>query len=287
MSVDLMRPSSARIHAPTTAANNSCVLTLFVVRTPPSSSSCPSPSHPASRSIDWVQDTAAATTKWGDIGDWDVSGVADFSYAFSHDRDETGGSYSDGGNPKAATYVGSDLSKWKTTALTSLAHTFNEAAAMNSDLSGWNVAKVATLDSTFRGASKFAGTGLASWAGWDTISVTSLSYTFYKASEMNADLAGWKVGKVVTLRRVFDGASKFAGMGLSSWNVAKVTDMANTFNSATSISACSKRQIADSWAVQNLAQFESAVNTGYQTQWAADACPPLNDATFKQASWGT
>jgi hypothetical protein len=29
---------------------------------------------------------AAATTKWGAISDWDVSGVGDFSYAFSADN---------------------------------------------------------------------------------------------------------------------------------------------------------------------------------------------------------
>ena len=42
--------------------------------------------------IDWVQDTATATATWGDIGDWDVSGVGDFSWAFSQNRDVTGGS---------------------------------------------------------------------------------------------------------------------------------------------------------------------------------------------------
>ena len=32
---------------------------------------------------DYVQNTATAMTKWGDIGDWDTSGVGDFSYVFS------------------------------------------------------------------------------------------------------------------------------------------------------------------------------------------------------------
>ena len=32
-----------------------------------------------------------ATTKWGAIGDWDVSGVKDMSYAFSRHRNEAGG----------------------------------------------------------------------------------------------------------------------------------------------------------------------------------------------------
>ena len=42
---------------------------------------------------DYVQNTATATTKWGDIGDLDVSGVKDFSYSLSKHRNQAGGSY--------------------------------------------------------------------------------------------------------------------------------------------------------------------------------------------------
>ena len=177
-------------------------------------------------SIEWVQDTTAATTKWGDIGDWDVSGVADFSWAFSINRDTTGGSFKAEGNLKAATFVGTAMSKWITTSATSLHSAFFEAGKMNSDLSGWNVANVVTLERTFLRAGKFAGTGLASW------------------------------------------------------NIAKVTVMGGTFSSPTSITPCSKRQIADAW------KSNSAFAT-WGNAWAADACPPLTDASFKQASWGT
>ena len=69
-------------------------------------------------------------------------------------------------------------------------------------------------------------------------------------------------------------------MGLGSWDVTKATVMTATFTSATSITSCSKRRIADAW------KSNSAFTT-WNTAWAADACPPLTDATFKQASWGT
>jgi surface protein len=100
-----------------------------------------------------------------------VSGVADFSWAFSQHRNQAGGSIVVNGNPKAATFVGTAMSKWITTSATSLHSTFNSAGEMNSDLSGWNVAKVTTLSDTFNSASKFAGMGLGSW---DTTSVTTL-----------------------------------------------------------------------------------------------------------------
>ena len=228
-------------------------------------------------SIDWVQDTAAATTKWGDIGDWDVSSVEDFSHAFSKHRDVAGLDV-ENGNPKAATFVGTAMSKWTTTSATSLYGTFYFAGEMNSDLSGWNLAKVTTLEGTFNIASKFAGMGLGSW---DTAAVTTLKFTFQGAGEMNSDLSGWNVAKVEgTLLNTFQGASKFAGTGLPTWNIAKVTDMSNTFTSVTSITSCSKRQIADAW------KSNSAFAT-WNTAWDADRCPPLTDATFKQASWGT
>jgi hypothetical protein len=118
-------------------------------------------------SWDWVQnlptDTTAATTKWGDIGDWDVSAVADFSYAFSKHRDKEGGKKVNGGNPQAASFVGTGISKWNTVSATSLYYTFAGAGAMNADISGWKVDKVTTLGSTFNGASKFVGTGLDKW----------------------------------------------------------------------------------------------------------------------------
>jgi surface protein len=125
-------------------------------------------------SIEWIQNTAAATTAWGDIGDWDVSGVADFSWAFSKHRDVAGGSNVPNGNPKAVTFVGTAISKWTTTSVTTLLRTFYNAGEMNSDLSKWNVAKVTTLSFTFTSASKFAGAGLGSW---DTTSVTNLQST--------------------------------------------------------------------------------------------------------------
>ena len=111
----------------------------------------------------------SATTKWGDIGDWDVSSVKDLTLAFSKHRNVVGGSQVNNGNPKAA--------------------------EMNSDLSKWNVAKITTLAQTFYGASKFVGTGLDSW---DTTSVTSLYLSFKDTNAFTGvGIDKWNVGKVV------------------------------------------------------------------------------------------
>ena len=177
-------------------------------------------------SWDWVQnlptDAIAATAKWGDIGDWDVSSVPDFSWSFSTTRNMTGPfqlSYNIEGNPKAAAFTGgTSLSKWITSTVTSLGSMFKGASSMDADLSGWNVAKAISLEGTFYNAKNFAGTGLSSWI---TTSVTTLLNTFYGASSMDADVSGWIV--------------------------SKVNSMAQTFTSTTSLSSCNKRLIADAW----------------------------------------
>jgi hypothetical protein len=190
--------------------------------------------------------------------------VGDFSHAFSKHRNETGGSYKTNGNPKAATFVGTAISKWDTSSATSLERTFYYASAMNADLSGWKVGKVVSLALTFEGASKFTGKGLGSW---DTASATTLSVTFSGASVMNADLSRWKVAKVVTLYYTFWNARKFTGTGVDTWDVTKVTDMTSTFTSTTSLTTCNKRKIADAW--KSNAVFTA---TSYDTDWAANTC---------------
>ena len=180
-------------------------------------------------SWEWVQDTAAATGKWGDIGDWDVSGVTDFSYAFSINRNEVGGTYVENGNPKAVE-MNADLSAWKVAKVTSLAHTFNGASKfVGTGLDSWITASVTTLDHTFSGASTFVGTGLSKWI---TTSVTTLQNTFNNAQEMNSDLSSWKVGKVTTMESTFTGTSKFVGTGLASWDTSSVTTLHTTFTDA-------------------------------------------------------
>ena len=192
-----------------------------------------------------------------------MSGVGDFSYAFSSYRNRAGGSRVNGGNPKAATFVGTAMSKWITTSVTTLEYTFRGAGGMNADLSGWNVAKVTSLEHTFK-SSKFKGTGLSSWI---TTSVTTLKNTFWEAVEMDADLSGWNVAKVKTLESTFGRASVFEGTGLRSWDIASVTKMSKTFFLATSLKSCNKRLIADAWKSSSV-----FVATTYLTDWAADTC---------------
>ena len=180
-------------------------------------------------------DARVASAKWGILGNWDVSGVKDFSRAFSTTRDK-GGSTSGGAgaaqNPKAASFTFVDLSKW-------------------------DVAKVTSLRDTFLGASRFTGSGVDSW---NTKSVTSLKRAFHGASSMNAGLGKWDVSKVTDLDETFNGASAFQGDGLAHWNTTSVSTFAPSFTATfelnSGITACNKRKIADVWSTESTSTDE-------------------------------
>ena len=127
-------------------------------------------------SLDWVEDTDTATTKWGDIGGWDVSGVKDFSYAFSKHRNEAGGAYVTDGNLKAATFTAaSGMSKWITSAATTLKGTFLFAADFDVDLGNWDVSSVDTMYVRRREGGGKAESKTAAPVGWCTALVWSLT----------------------------------------------------------------------------------------------------------------
>jgi hypothetical protein len=212
--------------------------------------------------------TTAAVAKWGDIGDWDMTGVADFSYAFSTNRN-VGGNYQENGNPKAALFVGTAISKWITTSMTSLLSTFSGARAMNTDLQGWRTGKVTTMKNAFSDAASYTGAGLFKL---NMASCTTLQDAFAGAVEMDADLSGWNVANVLTLQNTFIDAKKFTGIGLSVWLPIKVTEMYQAFDGVTAMTSETKRQIADTDAWACNAAFTVFYGTSSNVDWGGGKC---------------
>jgi hypothetical protein len=168
-------------------------------------------------SWDWVQNATTATDKWGAIGDWDVSGVEDMSYAFSDSRNAAGG-YRGGGNGKATFFIGTGLDKWITSALNNLANTFRGATSMDVALGSWDVSKVGSLSQTFYNAGSYAGTGLGAW----------------------------NVGQVTDMNNIFVGATSFtpcskrriAEEWLKTSDPGKVTFTATSYDTAWANEPC-------------------------------------------------
>ena len=206
-------------------------------------------------SWDWVQDATTATTKWGAIGDWDVSGVADFTRALSTVRNEAGEGATNG-NLKAAFFVGTSLSKWITISATSMQNTFYGASEMNIDVSGWDVAKVTNLQATFRKASKFQGTGIDQWI---TSSLVTMQGTFMQAVTMDADLSKWNVATVTTLSSTFYNAVKFTASGLDSWDTASVANLDSTFYLAGEVNID-----LGAWDVAKVTTLENTFQRAYK-----------------------
>ena len=177
---------------------------------------------------EWVQsncpsvpaDCASAEGKWGNIGDWDVTGVKDFAYAFSKHRDVTGGSFQSNGNAQAATFVSTDLSKWKTNAVTTLEGAFWGASSMNQGISNFDVSKVVSLKSTFESANSFN-----SVLNWDVSKVATLEQTFKSAgSLLSGGLSKWDTGAVTTLKKTFNYAG-LIDVDFGTWITANVKNM--------------------------------------------------------------
>jgi hypothetical protein len=262
--------------------------------------------HPASRSIDWVQDPAVALATWGDIGDWDVSSVQDMSHAFSLHRDAAGGSdVANGNSANIASFTGDGIEKWSTGSVTNLERTFYAAVSMNVvNLGTWDVSKVTIMLQTFYGAvemntnldwdvsavttmsrtflntPKFVGAGLNKWI---TTSVTSLSHTFHTASSMNADVGNWDISKVVNMELMFYGAAAFEGNGLDKWDTSALLNMDRTFQGANNMDADLGKWVV-SKVIHMGGTFNSAkfVGTGLST-WITTSLQYM-DQTFRGAA---
>jgi len=112
---------------------------------------------------DWIDEGTSKSTvvaTYGAIEEWDVSDVTNMIFLFYGDQlTSTFGSFN------------ADLSKWNTSAVTSMFAMFFSASAFNSDVSKWK-----------------------------TGAVTTMSYMFASAFVFNRDVAEWNTGGVTSMQ---------------------------------------------------------------------------------------
>lgn len=93
--------------------------------------------------------------------------MKDFSYAFSKNRNEAGGTNVGDGNPEAATFTAAlGMSKWITSAVTTLRGTFAYAADLDVDLGNWDVSSVDTMYVRIREGEGKTESKIAAPVGW-------------------------------------------------------------------------------------------------------------------------
>ena len=96
-------------------------------------------------------------------------------------------------------------------------------------------------------------------AKWKTGSVVNLHRTFYKAKSMNANLGGWDVSKVGSLRKTFDSAEQFTGSGLDMWKTGSVTNLERTFSKANNMNVNLK-----DWDTSKVTDMTSTFYSAYR-----------------------
>ncbi len=171
-----------------------------------------------------------------EIESWDVSKVTNMNYTLY------GISFGD--------ETELDLSKWNTSSVTTMDHTFAYFGEMGTptartylDLSGWDTSSVTTMNSMFNGIGYYWGDETAYTASsltirgldnWDTHNVRDMENMFWEAGAHNREfnignLSKWDVSSVTTMSYMFNRAAmdvaSFNIGDLSGWNTGSVTDM--------------------------------------------------------------
>jgi|GEM_PF-3512607 len=138
------------------------------------------------------------------------------------------------------------IQQWGTTHWTNLTSGFYNASAMDvtatdiPDLSG-----VTSLKSLFFGDNALTNAN-GSISGWNTSTITDMSFLFREASVFNQPLNSWNVSNVTNMSQIFVRAYAF-NQPLNSWITSNVTDLSYAFFEANAFN-----QPLNSWNVGNV-----------------------------------
>ena len=144
----------------------------------------------------WLTHRASAIKTYGDISNWDTSGVTDMRNMFT-----AGHAFND------------DISKWNTSNVEYMQDMFAGAKSFNQDINAWNTSQVTDMSSMFADAGAFNG----DISKWDTSSVTDMFSMFNGASAFNQDLSSWCVHLISAKPADFDTNSGLAPADLPVW----------------------------------------------------------------------
>ena len=105
-----------------------------------------------------------------------------------------------------------DISKWKTSSVTTMAYMFYEAYAFNQPIGGWDTSNVASMRAMFLSASAFN----QDIGKWDTSKVTNMRAMFYEVPAFNRDVRRWHTVQVTDMSWMFYHANAF-NSDISHW----------------------------------------------------------------------
>ncbi len=203
----------------------------------------------------WFSNESNATSIYGHIQDWNVSGVTDMSNAFknrtSFNEDisnwDTAGVTQMNSIFKGASAFNQNIGKWDTSNVTSMDDMFHDASTFNHDIGDWNTSKVISMSWMFQDATSFN----QSIRDWDTSSVTNMSSMFHGATVFNKNIGDWNTSLVTQMLSMFKEASSF-NMDISNWDVSSVISMNRMFSKATAFN-----QAIGGWDTSSVTKMSS------------------------------
>jgi surface protein len=202
----------------------------------------------------WFSDQASATSTYGHIRDWNVTGVTNMTEAF-----------------KGKTTFDENITGWDVSNVTNMQSMFYNANAFNQPIGDWNTSAVTNMIAVFNRATDFN----QSIGDWNTSSVTMMNDMFFMANAFDQPIGNWDTSSVTLMPGMFYQASSF-NQDLSDWNVSGATGMGGMFNDANALSNAHKGLIHSS--------FSSNSNWPYSS-WSAHVPAPasLTNANFHTA----
>ncbi|SHF02777.1 surface protein, partial [Psychroflexus salarius] len=178
---------------------------------------------------------ADASSFNGDISNWDVPTIQDFSAMF-----------------RGASSFNQDISDWDVSSATNMASMFFEALSFNQPVANWDVSNVTVFDNMFRGPADPDGPQMSfsqDISSWNTISAESMVSMFERNRTFNQNIGNWNVSNVTDFAEMFRDAIAF-NQDIGNWNVSSATYMRNMFRDASSFD-----QDISQWNVSNLEEF--------------------------------
>ena len=162
-----------------------------------------------------------------DIGNWNVSGVTDFSEMFHYNP-----TFNNGGS--------NSINNWNTSSATTMSQMFDGennpiTTGFNQPIENWNVSNVTNMQLMFRNRALFN----RPIGSWNVSNVTQFYGMLSYCSTFNQPLAGWErstPGNTSTMSNAVDISNLLAGTSynypLTNWNTSSVKYMNGTFAAA-------------------------------------------------------
>jgi surface protein len=129
-----------------------------------------------------------ATSFNSNIGNWDVSGVSNFTSMFQSQF-----SFNNGGSDS--------IKNWDTSNATSLSLMFSLCNAFNQPIGSWNTSNVTNMNGMFTRCDAFN----QPIGSWNTSNVTNMDSMFDRATNFNQDISDWNIANVTNFSTFMNG----------------------------------------------------------------------------------